>query len=159
MAQNLNLTELDLNQALRRCIDADDDTLRVEVGGGTSFEISTSAAEDSMSVKSLLEEDNAAVQSGSSGVLVGPLDVEGYKDLQIMVKNLSAITGSATLTLEVSPVASGDVWIATSVTANATGSADVLSSLSNAIARRARLSVTANTISIGSAQVYLMARG
>jgi len=160
MAVNPNLSRLDPLQALRRTVNADEDTLRVEMGASTGFAIEIDEADgDSIAVRSLVHSDSAVVSSTATGVVINPIDVEGYSDLQLVVKVTSALTGSATGVLQVSPAVSGDVWIDTAVSVNIAGTTDVLSSVVSHIALRARVNISASTISAGAATVYLMARG
>jgi hypothetical protein len=160
MAVNPVISDLDWNQALKRTINPADDTLRVEMGASTGFAIELSEADgDSVATRSLLLESNAVVTTSATGVIVAEMNVEGYKQLQILANITSALTGTSALVLEISPVASGDVWIATSTTMTLTGSTDLLSAVDGNIARRARVSAGSSNISAGSATVYLMARG
>lgn len=158
---NPNISDLDLNQAMKRVIDSQEDAFRVMVGAGTEFEIALDATDgDSVATKSLLASSSGELSSSSaSGEFIAPLNIEGYSEFQILAKIDSAISGSCTLTLEISPEASGNIWLATSTNLAVTGSSDLISSLANPIAKRIRLSAGANTISGGSASVYLMARG
>jgi len=157
---NPNLSELDLNQALKRTIDADADATRVLLASGTDFAIELDAADgDNVAIRSLLLSQTILVNSSSTGTIIAEFSVEGYKDFQLMAKNLGAITGTCTVSLQISPVASGDVWLASGVTLAIAGSADQLGSISNLLAKRARVVVSSNTISGGSADLYLMVRG
>ena len=157
---NPNQSDLDFTQALKRCVNAAEDTLLVEMGASTGFAIELDAADgDSVAQRSLLLESNAVVSTSATGVIIAEMNVEGYKQLQILANITSGLTGTASLVLEISPVASGDIWIATGTTLSLTGSTDLLSSVDGNIARRARVSATASNISAGSATVYLMARG
>lgn len=157
---NSNISKLDPLQALRRTIDSVEDTVRVQMGASTGFAIEIDEADgDSIAVRSLVVSDSATVSSTATGVVVDEMNVEGYSDLQLVVKVTSALTGSATGVLQISPAVSGDVWIDTSTTVNIAGTTDVLSSVVSHIALRARVNISASTISAGAATVYLMARG
>lgn len=157
---NPNLSKLDLNQALHRTIDANDDAMRVIVGAGTDFSIELSADDgDSVAVRSIVTSASGELTTSSSGSVVSAVNVEGAKDLQVLVKINTAISGSATIQLQVSPAFSGSTWLDVGSSMTVTGSTDLVGTISNVIARRARVQITSNSITAGSARVYMMSRG
>jgi hypothetical protein len=158
MALNPNISELDLQQAQKRTIDALDDAVRIVLAESAGIAIQLDAAEDSVQAVAGGSTSSALVDSAATGVLIAAQAAQTHRELQVLVKIISAITGTATLAVEISPVDSGDVWIASGTTVAVTGSTDLVSAKVSHIARRVRVSVTANTISGGSATAYLLSR-
>lgn len=147
---------------LREAWDAASGSLKTVPGSSTQFEIELSAADgDSVNVQG--EQKNAPVANitnASTGIVVPELDASSMKSFQIYVKTTTAIVGPQVLTLELSPVDSGDVWLTTTctVTPSTTLDAVVASSVLAGVARRARVR-TAAAITSGVADIYLMMQG
>lgn len=160
MALNPNITQLDYNQVIPRTFDQDNDATRVVVAGGSEFEIALDQAEDSVAVRSTLDSDHATANSAAAVGQLLLLDITGRKELQVLVKIISAITGTCSIQLEISPEDSGSTtWFTVGAPVAVTGAVDLIGTIANTLARRARLRIVSNNITIGSAEVYLMARG
>ena len=160
MALNTNLTELDLQQAQKRTIDSLDDAVRIILADSTGMAIELSAADgDSVLAESSLVSASGSITVASSGELVAPLDVSQKKEIQVLVDVGAGITGSATISIEISPQASGSVWVPSGTTLAVTGSANLKSAKVSDIARRARVVLSGvNSISAGTATLHLLAR-
>lgn len=158
---NPHISDLDLNQAMKRVIDSQEDAFRVMVASGTDFEIALDEADgDSVAIRKMLDSASGELTSlSASGQFISEIDVEGFSEFQILAKINSAISGSCTLTLEVSPVESGNIWLATAITMSVTGSSDIFSAKDTSLVKRIRVTAGPNSISSGSASIYLMARG
>jgi hypothetical protein len=153
---NPNQSELDYNQAMKRCIDSGEDAIRVQLATATGMAIELSAADgDNILALRKLDSDSAAIDSLSSGSLVS-LDMSNSNEAQMMVAISNAITGTCTLELDVSP--NGADWFATGVTLAVTGSGNVKSSKLSDLGQNVRVRVVSNTISAGDATVHLMIR-
>jgi len=160
MALNTNLTELDLQQAQKRTIDSLDDAVRIILADSTGMAIELSAADgDSVLAESSLVSASGSITVASSGELVAPLDVSQKKEIQVLVDVGAGITGSATISIEISPQASGSVWVPSGTTLAVTGSANLKSAKVSDIARRARVVLSGvNSIAAGTATIHLLAR-
>lgn len=160
MALNPNLTELDLQQAQKRTIDALDDAVRIILADTTGIAIELSAADgDSVLAESSLASASGSLSSASSGELVAPLDVSMKKEIQVLVDVAAGITGSATIEIQISPSASGSVWIPSGVTLAVTGATNLKTAKVSDLARRARVVLSGvNAITVGTATLHLLAR-
>lgn len=160
MALNPNLTELDLQQAQKRTIDALDDAVRIILADTTGMAIELSAADgDSVLAEASLSAATGSITVASSGQLVAPIDVSMKKELQLLVDVGAGITGTATVSIEISPEASGSVWIPSGVTLAVTGATNLKSAKVSDLAHRARVVLSGvNSISAGTATLHLLAR-
>lgn len=186
MALNTNISDLDYNVALKRCVDASEDSLRVNLStsAGMAIEISAADGDNVMALGSTdgttggtlkvlkVDSDGTAVQragatsakasitNASTGVIIAAFSCVGMKSFNLVTKTTTNITGSQALTIEISPHDSDDVWVATSITATpgATAGDIVSGTAASLVARRARVSIAA-AITTGTADVYLVAQG
>jgi hypothetical protein len=155
---NPNLTELDYNQALKRCINSEEDAMRVELATPTGMSIELSAADgDNVLALPQVAHTNQTVNSSSSGELARH-SMDQSTEVQIMASITSAITGTCSVEIEVNPHPSGEIWVPTGVILNITGSANIKSAKVSDICFKARARVVSNTISVGSAVVYIVVR-
>ena len=159
--RNNNVSDLDISQLEKRVIDSAEDAYRVVLVSGVELAIELDANDgDSVATKSLMQTMSSPMSSNTvAGEFIPEFNVEGYSEFQLMAKMNSAVSGSCLVTLQISPVASGDVWLNTAATLDITGSADIIGSVINPLAKRARVLAGANSISEGSASIYLMVRG
>jgi hypothetical protein len=153
---NPNLTELDYNQALKRCINSEEDAMRVELATPTGMSIELSAADgDSVQALKKVEVTSVAVNNASSGQIAVE-DMSDSSQAQIMAVVVSAITGTCTVEMDISP--DGVNWIPSGVTLAITGSANLKSAIVSDLGLNVRLRVVSNTISAGSATAHLLVR-
>jgi hypothetical protein len=161
MSANPNISDLDFTQALKRCVDSTDDTLRVELSSATGMDVELSAADgDTISALSLNYSGTGTVTSSNvaTDVVVAAMDVSTTKQLQLFADVGAGVTGIATLKIQISPSASANVWIDSGVTLAVTGASNLKSTQVSDIAMRARVVVVSNTISAGTGSLYLIAR-
>lgn len=160
MALNPSISQLDLAQLQKRTIDAANDAVRMVLAEATGIAIELSAADgDSVLAEKSISEESGSITVASSGELVAPLNVSLKSELQLLVDVGAGITGSATVSIEISPEDSGSVWIPSGVTLAITGATNLKSSKVSDIAKRARVVLSGvNSISAGTATIYLLAR-
>lgn len=160
MALNPSVSQLDLAQLQKRTIDAANDAVRMVLAEATGIAIELSAADgDSVLAEGSVSSTSGTVTIASTGELVAPLDVSFKKEIQILVDVGAGITGTATASIEISPSDSGSVWIPSGVTLVITGATNLKSTKVSDIAKRARVTLSgANTISVGTATIHLLAR-
>jgi len=161
MAQNPNQTDLDFTQALKRCVDATDDVLRVELAASAEMAVSMSADDgDSVQALSQLYSGTGSVISSNvaNDTVVAIMDVSRTKQIQLFADVGAGITGTATLKIQISPASSGSVWIDSGVTLAVTGASNLKSTQISDIAYRARVVVVSNTMSAGTGSLYLIGR-
>ena len=158
---NPNQTDLDFTQALKRCVNSQDDSLRVELGSATGFNVALSAAEGD-SVLSVAQQNNGTgsvtSSNGATDVVVAAMDVSQSRELQLFCDVGAGLTGSATAIIEISPSDSANVWISSGISLALSGSANLKSTKVSDIAKRARIKLSANSITVGTASLYLIAR-
>lgn len=160
MAQNPNRSLQDWQQALGQSIDALNDALRVQIADTSGMAVELSSA-DGDSVSSMAGETSqtGTVTVATAGTLVAALDISMYREFQLLVDVGAGITGTCTVSIEFSPQASGTVWIPSGTTLAITGSTNLLSAKNTSIGMRARVVVSgSNTISAGTATIYMLAR-
>lgn len=154
MAKNPNISDLDYTTAVARTIDASNDALRTQL---TNTELSMElSADDGDSVLSLakLTSSNVNLNDGSSGIILSEQDCSQLRECQVYIKNNTALVGSPTVLVEVSPLASGDVWLQLqSVDPTNTLIADK----KDLLASRIRLSLN-GAVTSGDSDVYLVLR-
>lgn len=160
MALNPNISQLDLNQMQKRTIDALNDAVRIVLAETAGIAIELSAADgDSILSEASVLSNSGTITVGSSGVVVTHVDMDLKREAQILVDVGAGITGSATVSLEISPESTGSVWIPSGVTLAITGSTNLKSAKVSDIAKRVRVSVSGvNSISAGTATIHLLAR-
>ena len=99
------------------------------------------------------------VDLGAEAV-VAEFDISTIKSISIYTKTLTTIVGAQVLTLQISPVASGDFWVSTSITITPDLVANVtkVSSIATVNALRARV-ITAAAITSGTYDVIAVGLG
>ncbi len=160
MALNPNISSLDLNQIQKRTIDSLNDAVRIVLAETAGISIELSAADnDSVLAEASTIAGTGSLSSASSGELVAPIDVSMKKEIQLLVDVAAGITGSATVSIEISPEASGSVWIPSGVTLAVTGATNLKSTKVSDLAMRARAVLSGvNSITVGTAALHLLAR-
>jgi hypothetical protein len=159
MAQNPNITSQDYHQVVVRTFDSENDATRVAIAAATEFSIELDANDgDSVATKSLMLSKKSSINKTSYEQVIAEFSVEGYKDFQLMSKS-AILAGEAQAHLQISPVDSGDMWLNTDCKLQLQGSSDKMSEISHVLAKRARVIIASNSISEGSAELFLMARG
>lgn len=157
MAKNTDLTKLDWYQAAKRVIEESNDAFRVTVASGTEFEIGLDSSEDSVAITSLMASGEELLTSSTPTGELLVLDSNGFKKAQIYLKNTLAVTSPQAITLEVSPLETGDFWVATAtaITPDTFLNATKVSNQADILAKRIRLT-TASQISAGEVQVVVL---
>lgn len=161
MALNPNLTNLDISQALIRCIDADNDAMRVELGAA-DFAIALDSSEDSVKADKRTDSSSADLTSANTGVstqVVAPLDASNFSRANLYVQATAANAGTMSLKLQLSPAESGNIWIdsGVSVTIPAASAAVAMGTASsNIVAKRVRVVSSAALTGAETATVYLV---
>lgn len=162
MPCNSNISQQDSGQIVRKIFDCDHDSIRVVFGNTTEMAMDISAADgDSVTSYNRSLAKKASLSPGSSGVVIAEFDMSGMKEFAMHCKTTSALTGPQSLTLEVSPHDSDDIWLPTSLTlspSDASGAVVSGPSLRDVIGRRARVSLAAPLAS-GSCDLYLVGQG
>jgi hypothetical protein len=158
MAKNTNPSLLDAPQLVKRAFDDDNDSFRMVLGEAQGISIELSA-DDGDSITNVPESStaNGSLTAATTGVIVAEASCYGAKSAQIYSKTLTTITTPPTLTIQVSPLDTGDVWFSTSTTLVPGTVIDnvAASSIGSICARRIRVSTSAATAS-GTATVYLV---
>lgn len=160
-----NLTEnlyLDGPQIARKTFDSDNDAFRIVLAEATGMAVELSAADgDNIATKALSSSTKVSLTNASTGVVVPATSCDGYKNFNLYSKTTSTIVDSQVLTLEISPHDTDDIWISTAltVTPSITNGISVMgTSLSNVVARRARVSIGA-AVTSGTFDLYLVQSG
>lgn len=142
---------LDLHQAFRKCVDEEGHAIRVEIGQGTHFQIALDSDSDSV----LVHNDSVSLEidlnDQSSGVILAPVSVK-----KLSKANLYAQGGSSSVKLQLSPSDDADVWVDSGLSLNLSSSANMANSLSNIVARRARLVLNAPLATGETAKAWLV---
>lgn len=143
MGVNSNITMLDPAQAVAHCIDPTQDSLRVHQ----------------------LETDSIAMVPANTGVntvVIDEQDASQFTMIQLYAKSTTAVGGTPpTLTVQLSPVDSGDVWFNSALTLQLSASINAVvmgTTLTNAVARRVRVRISAALDTAEAATAYLVMR-
>lgn len=162
MSKNLTVTQLDAGQVFKRVYDEANDCVRVEVGGGTSFELNLDAtAGDTVGVQGNGTQQKSSLTNASTGVVIAPFSCVGMKSFNLYTNTTATLTGAQVCTLQVSPSDTDNVWISTSLTITPSGTnGTVIMGTANSaiVARRAQVIIAA-AISTGTFDLYLVAQG
>lgn len=138
MATNPNITQLDASQIAQRTYDGDNDAVRVSVGSA-EFVVSGEGISAS-----------GTMTNGSSGQVIAATACPGNKEYQLYAVATTTTTGSITVRIDVSPADSGSIFYSTGTTlslnASAANTIVVSSILTDLIARRVRVTITANNL-------------
>ncbi len=162
MAKNATISQLDSPQVIKRVYDEANDAIRVEVGGGTSFQLNLDATTgDTVGVQGMSTVQKSSITTSSTGVIVPAFSCVGMKSFNLYTITTATLTGAQVCTLEISPSDADNVWIASSLTVTPSGTLNVVvaGTVNSAIvARRARVSI-ASAISSGTFDIYVNAQG
>lgn len=163
MTSNPNITNLDWNQAVSRCVDADNDALRVEIGGDSEFAVALSSDEgDSVMADSNTASSSANLTSTNTGIgteVLAPQAATKFSRANIYVQATSITAGSVTLKLQLSPAASGNIWIDSGVSVvvpTTSGAVAMGTATANMVAMRARLVSSAALGALETCTAYLV---
>lgn len=155
-------TKLDANQVLKASFDEASQSLKTIPASATTFEMELSHADgDSViSHPASIEAAGLAISNANTGSVIAEFDISNVKSMVIYTKTLTTIVGAQVLTLQVSPVTSGDFWVSTSVTITPDLVANVteMSSIASIVAKRARV-ITAAAITSGTYDVIAVGLG
>jgi hypothetical protein len=160
MALNTPITKLDAAQIAPRVFQVADDSIRVTVGAGSDFAISLDAAEDSVSTQAVSVYDEADVDDTTPiGILIEASAV-GMSQVQLFCKTTTTIVDPRLLTVQVSPLDTGDFWVASglTLTPNTTQDATSATSIASFVAQRVRVICT-QAITSGAFTIVLAQRG
>lgn len=153
---------LDPSQIVQRTYDAVNDAVRVEIGGGTSFQLSLDATSgDTIGIQGVATYDKVSLAHANTGVVVPAFSCVGMKSFNLYTNTTSTIVGAQVCTLEVSPHDTDNVWINSGVTITPSTTSGVVvmgTASSSIVARRARVS-TAAAITSGTYDLYVVAQG
>lgn len=148
---------LDGMQTLKEAYDASTGAFRTTPSDATSFQIELSAADgDSAILHRYQDVLQATLAPAASGLIIPVTESTGLQRYQLYAQPLAALSGAASIRLDVSPVDSGDVWFSTSLTLSSGTSSGVVaaSAISDHLARRVRVTITAAPVG-GSVLVML----
>lgn len=155
MPCNPNPSQLSSQQIAQLTLDSEHDSVRVIMATGTDVAISLDSS-DEVTTHSASLSRSILVNDQSSGIVLAEMDIRSIKSIVLHSKTLSALTGSATLTIELSPHDSDDIWISSSsITPSSSSNAIISGSPISVITRRLRIKAT-GAITVGSAMVYLV---
>lgn len=127
-------------------------------------EIAISAASgDSIYVIPMRVASKATVASAtpSGAIVLSPFDSAQLTSFQLFTNTTSALSGQQiSVTLEISPSDSDNVWLPTDLSVSPTSSLGATSgtAITNQFARRVRLKLSHTSYTAGSFDVYLVAR-
>jgi len=155
-------TKLDANQVLKASFDEASQSLKTIPASATTFEMELSHADGDSIVShpSSVSASGLARSNANTGSVVAEFDISTIKSISIYTKTLTTIVGAQVLTLQISPVASGDFWVSTSITITPDLVANVtkVSSIATVNALRARV-ITAAAITSGTYDVIAVGLG
>jgi len=138
MAVNPSVSQLDPAQITQRTYDSSNDAVRVSVGSA-EFVVSGEGISAS-----------GTMTNGSAGQVIAATACPGNKEYQLYAVATTATTGAVTVRIDVSPEDSGSVFYSTATTLTLNASAQdtivVSSILTDLIARRVRVTITANAL-------------
>lgn len=156
------MSKLDFPQILKRSFDETSGALKTVPASSTSFEIELNKADGDSVYSYPNSQDTSAsgIDNTFSSEIIGAITCNEIKTIQLYVKTTDTIVGPQVLTLEVSPVTSGDFWVATSITVtpSTTLNATVASSVGTICARRFRVT-TAAAITSGTYSLTVFGLG
>lgn len=161
MAQNANPSLLDAPQIVKRTFDSTNDAVRVSLGDVNGLSFNLSATGDTIGTQGVSTSTKASLDNTATGTVLGPVSCVGMKSFQLYTNTTATLTGAQSLTLQVSPSDTDNVWMATSLTVTeSTTSGTVVMGTANSgiVARRARV-VIAAAISTGTFDLYLVMQG
>lgn len=163
MALNTDISQLDYNQAVKRCVEASNDALRVNLESSTGMAIELSAADgDNVATLQSSSAPSIALTNGNTGAatqVIAPVDVQGYSKVNLYVQSTTAIAVPPTLTVQFSPADSGTIWVDSAVTRVLSASNGVVvmaTPATNMVARRARVLISAALGAAETATAYLV---
>lgn len=164
MAINTDISQLDGAQIFKRVFDGANDSIRVDFAGVHSSSISLSATDgtpDSIITYPERSSTKASLTSASTGTIIGPVSCEGMRSFNLYTNTTSTLVGPQAITLQISPSATDNVWIAATCTATpSTVSGTVIKGTmeTDIVAMRARV-VIAAAITSGTFDAYLVMQG
>jgi len=156
-------SKLDFGQIIKNVYDDSTESLKTIPSSSTSFAIELDADDgDSVQIQGRESSSNASgIDNSYANIVLAEFDITGMSANNIFSMTQINIVGAQVLTLQISPIASGDLWFNTSltITPDATAGNGIAGTvLSNLVAKRARI-VTAAAITSGSYDIYALARG
>lgn len=167
MALNINLSDLDWNQALKRTVDSTADAIRTIPAETTSFSIELDSADgDSVTTHPASTSGTASVTNATlaNAEIIAPIAADGMKTIDLYAKCTTAITsgGTPSAKIQISPASSGDVWVdLPSGSLNLPTTLNTVSKLAlplSLCALRMRVLFGADTITTGDATIYMVAQ-
>lgn len=154
-------TKLDANQVIQREHDEASSSKQVTiVNSAISMELDAADGDSVLTHNNQFTASATALDNTATGVVVAEFDVDGAGVINLYSHTITTITGPQLLTLEISPTDTGDIWIATSVTATPSttaGNVVMGTAKTDLIAKRARVSI-ASAITSGTFSVYVLGR-
>lgn len=142
---NLNKTKLDAVQCAVNAYDGIEEANRVIIAAATEFAVELSAA-DGDSVVSYTGVSDASTSSAQTPgmavdtVLLTIADVSKYSKLQVYSEALAGVSVAGTVSLQVSPEASGSFWATLGSAISSPSSPGInVSSVVEFVAKRARI--------------------
>ena len=152
-------SKLDAGQILKHAFDDANGALKTIPAEATTFQIELDHADgDSvLTYDGQVSSQALSVDNTVSSVVIAEFDVSIIKNVQIFTKTTATITGPQLLTLQISPLDTGDFWVNTSATTtpSTTLNNTTVSSNVSISAKRARL-ITAAAITSGSYDVVVI---
>ena len=157
-----NMSDLDANHCLRAAFSDADNAFKMILSSATSFsiELSHSDGDSILNVNNQYAAQVLNLDNTATGIIVAEFSIAGASALDLYIKTETLIVGAQLLTLELSPISSGDVWIASYLTATHSLTAGVVvkgTPITNVVALRARVSIAA-AITSGTFSVYAVGR-
>lgn len=155
-------TKLDANQVIKSCFDEASQSLKTIPASATTFEMELSHIDgDSVTAyPSNISASGLARSNANTGSVIAEFDISMVKSIAIYTKTLTTIVGAQVLTLQISPLESGDFWVSTSTTITPDLVANVtkVSTVTAVSAKRARV-ITAAAITSGTYDVIAVGLG
>lgn len=154
-------SKLDFPQILKKVFDEDTKAFKTIPSAESSFAVALDANEDSIATKGLdFSQTVSGVDNTVTANVIDEINVQGAKSINIYSKTLTTITGAKTLTVQISPVEAGDVWVDTAltITPDLTVGNVIVGTVLEIVAKRARV-VSNGAITSGTYDLYFIGRG
>lgn len=160
---NPNLTQLDYEQALNRCVDAVEDALRVTMADSNGMAIELSAADgDNIATLQSQTAPTASLDSTNTGTnteIIAPINVSQYSKVNLYGYSITNISSPPTIKVQWSPATGGNIWVdsGVSVALSASSGTTVIATASDKmLAVRARVLISAVLGASETANAYLI---
>jgi len=155
------MSKLDANQIIKLEHDDASSSKKVTIQNAEiSMELNASDGDSVLVVNNSVSASATALDNTDTGIIVAEFPVDGAGVINMYVRTDTLLAGPQVITLEISPVAAGDVWMDSTVTVTPSTSAGVMlrgTAETDLVAKRARVKIAA-AITSGTFSVYVEGR-